>query len=534
MADMFSQVAQIDAPRNIFDEPYNFKCTLNQGDLIPVFWGEVVPGDTYKLNSTFFGRLATPFVPVLDNIYLDYHLFYVPFRILWDNYRKFTGEKVNPDDNTEYIMPYMTSGSNGFAYDSLFDYLGMPVEIPNMRIDSGVMYCRAYNAVFNQWYRCEYLQDSVVERKTDSGDLIDDFNILKRNKSSDYITNCLPTPQRGPSVTVPLGNSAPVVGNGMALGLIDGNTTQGLIWNSTTALNAYPSAYGVQHGSSVSSSGVTHPSNLTAMAVTDDPDKSGLIADLSSISSITINALRTLVTTQQYYELLNRYGTRYREQQYALFGVTVNDLSYIPEYLGGSSCMINISPVPQTSSSDTVTPQGNLSAYATIQSTGNGFVRSFQEAGVVLGIASVRTDLNYQQNLDRHFSRSTYEDFLKPIFANIGDQPVYNKELVALGTARDNEVFGYNERYADYRSRLNIITGRFRSQHPQSLDIWHLAEYFDPENPPTLSSDFIQVPDTIRRVTAVQNEPELLLDVHHDLTVIRELPLYGIPGLKRL
>lgn len=533
MVNQFSAVAKIEQPRNIFKEDWNWKGTINESYLYPVFWDEVVPGDTLKLNTTFFGRLSTPFVPVLDNIYMDYHLFYVPFRILWDNYKKFTGEKVNPSDNTQYIMPYMTSDStNGFAIQSLYDYFGMPTAIPSMRIDSGLMYLRAYNMIWNEWYRCEYLQNSVTVNTADTGDLQTDFNLLKRGKRGDYFTTCLPSPQRGPSVSVPLGTSAPVIGNGMTLGLTDGTKLSGALHYTYFTDNV--ASYGSNVGTNVGAPSQSLTNGYT-IGVTTDPDKSGLIADLSSVSSITVNALRNVVTLQQYYELLNRYGTRYREQNYALFGVTIPDyVAYIPEYLGGSTSMINISPIPQTSSSDNTSPQGNLAAYATIASTGNGFVRSFHEAGVVIGLVSIRADLNYQQGLDRRFSRSTYEDFMKPIFAHTGDQPVYNKELIALGTSRDNEVFGFQERYADYRTRMNVITGKFRSSDPQSLDIWHLAQYFDPQNPPTLSSDFIEENPPIDRIVSVQNEPHFLLDVHHDYTVIRELPLYGIPGLTRL
>lgn len=534
MVEQFSAVAKIEQPRNVFKEDWNWKGTFNEGLLIPVFWDEVVPGDTLKLNSTFFGRLSTPFVPVLDNIYLDYHLFYVPFRILWDNYKLFTGEKVNPDDQNSYIMPNLTSNnSTGFAIQSLYDYFGMPTGITNLRIDSGLMYLRAYNFIWNEWYRCEYLQNSVTVNTADSGDLETDYTLLPRGKRGDYITTCLPTPQRGPQVSIGLGTSAPVIGNGMAVGLTNGTDNYGLGFSTNYGNWSYINGYGGNVGDTTTTGST--PGQHKLLGVVEDPDKSGLIADLSSVSSVTINALRTLVATQQYYELLNRYGNRYREQQYALFGVTIPDyISYIPEYLGGSTSMINISPIPQTSSSDNTTPQGNLAAYATIQSTGNGFVRSFHEAGVVIGLASIRADLNYQQFLDRRFSRSTYEDFMKPIFANIGDQPVYNKEVIALGTSRDDEVFGYQERYADYRTRMNVITGKFRSTDPQSLDIWHLAQEFDPNNPPTLSADFIKEQPPIDRIVAVQNEPHFLMDVHHDYTVIRELPLYGIPGITRL
>ena len=277
--DMFSAVAEINVPRNIFEQDWNWKGTINESYLYPVFWDEVVPGDTLKLNSTFFGRLSTPFVPVLDNIYLDYHLFYVPFRILWDNYKKFCGEKVNPSDSTQYVMPTLTSDSTtGFPIGSLYDYFGMPTAIPSMTINSGVMYLRAYNFIWNEWYRCEYLQNSVTVTTADSGDLQTDFNLLKRGKRGDYFTTCLPQPSLQ-NVTVPLGTTAPVVGNGTVLGLQSSVGNYGLYAQSAAAstygsLTNSSGLYGQPVGTAFSG---TRGGDVS-LGVTTDPDKSGLVA----------------------------------------------------------------------------------------------------------------------------------------------------------------------------------------------------------------------------------------------------------------
>lgn len=532
LVNQFAQIPDVNVSRNEFIRNFNYKTALDGGYLYPVFWDEVVPGDTKKLNTTFFGRLSTPFVPVMDNIYLDYHLFFVPNRLLWNNWQKFMGERINPDDSIDYLVPKITSGETGFSRYGLIDYLGgTPVGVANLTASSLVFYLRAYNLIWNEWYRCEYLQDSVTVPLDDGPDDEAYYNLLKRGKRGDYYTTCLPQPQKGPGVELPLGTTAPVVGNGMTLGLTNNTVNFGLASGvGNNSMYAYSNLYGEDIGSSA---GLGISSDGKSFGVTSDPQMSGLVADLSSATSATINSLRQAIAVQQFLERDMRSGTRYVELLYSHYGVVCPDYRLQrPEYLGGSTSMLNISPIAQTSSSDSVSPQGNLSAYATFASSNQGFVRSFTEHGVILGLVSIRTDLNYQQGLDRHFSRNTRYDYLFPTFAHLGEQAVLNKEIYAQGTDEDDEPFGYQERYAEYRFKNSYITGKMRSDDPQSLDIWHLAQNF--ESLPTLSSDFIEENPPFDRIIAVQDEPQFLLDVHHELTDIRELPLYAIPGLERI
>ncbi len=527
MVNQFSQVPTVDIPRNAFVRNHTWKGSIDSGYLYPVFFDEVLPGDTKQLNTTFFGRLSTPFVPVMDNIYLDYHLFFVPNRLLWDNWQKFMGERKNPNDSIDFIVPVVNSGVDGFERQSLFDYLSIPPAIKNLSICA--FYPRAYNLIWNEWYRDENLQDCVELPTSDGPDDKHLYPLLKRGKRQDYFTSCLPQPQKGPGVELPLGSTAPVIGNHMAIGVTDGAILGGLYIASDGNVGMRTGSYGTNIG--VTSSGnVTSNKNI---GLTTDPAKSGLIADLSQATAVTINSMRQAIALQQFLEQDMRGGTRYVELILSHFGVRCPDYRLQrPEYLGGSSTRINISPVAQTSSTDTTSPQGNLSAIGTLASSNSGFTHSFTEHGVILGLVSVRCDLNYQQGVDRHFLRKTRYDYFFPTLAHLGEQSVYNIEIFAQGNEQDQEIFGYNERYAEYRYKNSYITGKFRSSDPQSLDIWHLAQNF--ENLPTLSSDFIEENPPLKRILAVQDEPEILLDCYHDFTDIRPIPQYGIPGLRRV
>lgn len=534
MVNQFSQVPVANFPRNVFERNHTWKGTINGGYLYPVFFEEVLPGDTKKLNTTFFGRLATPIVPVLDNIWLNYQLYFVPNRLTWDNWQKFMGERKNPDDSIDFTVPTITAGSSGYQRLGLLDYFSVPPAVANLKASSLTFYLRAYNLIWNEWYRDENLQDSVNVPTGDGPDTESMYTLLKRGKRGDYFTTCLPSPQKGPGVELPLGESCPVIGNGMTLGLTDGSKNAGLYaasGNSANFLTSTISLYGTETGTAPD--GTSRFNQNKSLGVTSDPTKSGIIADLSSATSITINSMRQAIALQQFLEQDSRGGTRYVELILSHYGVRCPDYRLQrPEYLGGSTTRINVSPIAQTSSTDTTTPQGNLAAIGTVGSTGSGFTHSFTEHGVILGLVCVYTDLTYQYGLDRHFSRNTRYDYFFPTLAHLGDQAVYNKEIYAQGTAADDEIFGYNERYAEYRYRNSYITSEFRSSYPQSLDIWHFAQAYD--SLPTLSSDFIEENPPLERANAVQTEPQLLLDVYHDFTDIKEVPLYGVPGLRRI
>lgn len=518
MINKFQDVPDIDVPRSKFDRSCGYKTTLNSGYLYPVFYDEVLPGDTKRLNTTFFGRLATPLTPFMDNVFLDYHLWFVPSRLLWNNWQKFMGEQINKDDSIDYLLPECKAPSGGFPRYGLADYLGIPPAIENLSMDA--RYLRAYNLIWNEWYRSEQLQDSVEVPLDDGPDDYSKYNLLKRGKRFDYFTSCLPSPQKGPGVELPLGTVASVRN-----AEYDASKAFSPIWRNSNGAMPSNTLSTVSDGSTYFRSLTNGPTNGQAFL--------NLEVDLSSATAATINTLRQAIAKQQFLERDARYGTRYIELIYSHFGVHSPDARLQrPEYLGGGITRLNINQIAQTSETTETSPQGNLTAYGTLASTGNGFTRSFTEHGVILGLVSIRADLNYQQGIDRTFSRKSRYDFYWPSFAHLGEQAVLNKEIYAQGTDVDENVFGYNERYAEYRYKPSLITGKFRSSDPQTLDSWHLAQNFG--NLPTLSSQFIEENPPIKRVIAVQDEPEFLLDCYHDFEDIREIPVYGVPGLMRL
>ena len=518
MINKFQDVPDIDVPRSKFDRSCGYKTTLSAGYLYPVFYDEVLPGDTKRLNTTFFGRLATPLTPFMDNVFLDYHLWFVPSRLLWNNWQKFMGEQINKDDSIDFLLPVCKAPEGGFPRYGLADYLGIPPAIANLSIDA--RYLRAYNLIWNEWYRSEQLQDSVDVPLDDGPDDYSKYNLLKRGKRFDYFTSCLPSPQKGPGVELPLGTTAPVRN-----ATYDASKSFSPIWRNGSGLMPSNTLSTVSDGSTYFRPLTNGSTNGQAFL--------NLEVDLSSATAATINTLRQAIAKQQFLERDARYGTRYIELIYSHFGVHSPDARLQrPEYLGGGTTRLNINQIAQTSETTETSPQGNLTAYGTLASTGNGFTRSFTEHGVILGLVSIRADLNYQQGIDRTFSRKSRYDFYWPSFAHLGEQAVLNKEIYAQGTDADEDIFGYNERYAEYRYKPSLITGKFRSSDPQTLDSWHLAQNFS--NLPTLSSQFIEENPPIKRVIAVQDEPEFLLDCYHDFEDIREIPVYGVPGLMRL
>lgn len=528
----FAQIPRVNMARSKFDRSFTVKDTMNFDYLVPIFVDEVLPGDTINLNVKSFHRLAPQVVPLMDNMYLDYFFFFVPNRLVWNNWEKFNGAQDEPDDSTDFLVPTLkTTAVTGEAVGSLSDKFGIPTGVPDLEVNA--LPYRAYYLIWNEWFRDQNLQNKLPVQKGDSGDVISDYVLLKRAKKHDYFTSALPWPQKGDSIQLPLGAKAPVYGETLT-------TLSGIgqhAWQAVDNANREAAPLNIDSVGSVTYLGTT-PKHSMALGAKEDYSYENALrppyADLSEATAATINQFRQAIMMQSLLELDARGGTRYVEILRAHFNVVSPDFRLQrPEFLSGGTTYISQHVVAQTSeTTEDGTPQGNLAAFSTAVNSSNhiGFTKSFVEHGYVIGLVQARADVTYQQGLNKMWTRQTRWDFFWPKLQELGEQAILNKEIYAQGTSDDDDVFGYQERYAEYRYKPSEIRGQFRSTYSETLDVWHLAEEFD--SLPALNSTFIQSVTPIERSLVVPDPtyPALLADYWFQYKHARPMMTYGVPA----
>lgn len=558
----FNQIPEMKASRTRFNRDQTILTTFDSGKLIPFYVDEVLPGDTFNIDTTAIIRMTTPKYPVMDDAFIDFYYFYCPNRILWDNFKQFMGEVESTPwmPTTDYKVPQIIiKGTNNLPkpYEkTILDYMGVPTKIKKeFRINA--LPIRAYTMIWNEFFRDENVDNAAV-LKTTSEDVeyaaggaggseegITLEEILKNaykggfclpvNKFHDYFTSCLPYPQRGPEVTMPMTGNAPIrLGNPSGEyqnfpGIVE------MVLGVTSASNKPGS---LTYADATGAPGEKKAMIFTGVENTTSESGTGgwMYADLASVTATTINDLRKAVAVQQYYEALARGGSRYREQVQALWDVTISDKTVqVPEYLGGGRYHVNINQIVQTSGQQTNadTPIGETGAMSVTPINESSFTKSFEEHGFVIGVCCVRHNHSYQQGLERFWSRTDRLDYYVPQFANLGEQPVKKKEIVLTGNTTDEETFGYQEAWADYRMKPNRVSGRMRSNATGTLDFWHYADNYS--TVPTLSQEWMaEGKEEIARTLIVQDEPQFFGAIRVANKTVRRMPLYSVPGLYKL
>lgn len=537
----YSQLPHANVPRARFKRDYSLLTTMNEGDLIPIYCDEVLPADTAKIDLNALMRMSTPLYPVMDNCYCDFYFFFVPSRLLWEHFENLMGQNDSTfwAEKVEYTTPKTTAPTGGWNVGTLADYFGIPTGVEKLQVNS--LPFRAYVKIWNEWFRDENLQQPVTMSKTDAttagsntGTELTDAEAggqpLKVCKYKDYFTSCLPSPQKGEAVTLPMTGGVPIGFYNPSTGDVTTKTDKMKNIAAEAGLDGNPffAAYWHMGIGPYADKGLalTNSSSSTVSGV-------NLGADLSNATAATINELRQAIAVQHILERDARTGTRYKEILQGAWGVTSPDARLDrSEYIGGYRLPININQVIQTSSTDSTSPQGNTAAFSMTTMSRNMATYSATEHGFIIGLAAVRIDHSYQQGLSRMWTRSTRFSYYDPMLANLGEQAVLNQEIYAQGNAQDEEVFGYQEAWADYRYRTNMITGEMRSTYAQTLDAWHYADKYT--KLPTLSSDWIKEgTENIDRTIAVQSDKsrQFICNFYFDQTWTRAMPIYSIPGL---
>lgn len=537
----------LDMPRSKFDRSCQHKTTMNTGDLIPIFVDEVLPGDTMTMDIASAIRMSTPIYPVMDNAYIDIYFFAVPNRLVWEHWREFCGENrtTHWEQETEYEIPQIKSPTTtGWTKGTIADYMGIPTKIAGLSINA--LPFRAYCLIWNEWFRDENLKnpcminlDETTQTGVNTGNYVTDTQLgglpCKVAKYHDYFTSALPEPQKGPPVLLPLGESAPVwagpkdanIGKIPQINNITMHTTGNIPINGSYQIHIKGETPVTQIGN------ITLGEKTPAESQDISLYPTNLIADMTQATAATINQLRQAFAVQRMYEKDARGGTRYIEVIKTHFGVTSPDSrQQRPEYMGGMRVPINMDQVLQTSSTDTVSPQGNTAAYSLTNFRKSLFTKSFTEHEIIIGLACIRTENTYQQGIERMWSRKTRFDYYWPSLANIGEQAILNKEIYAQGTAADEEAFGYQEAWADYRYKPSRVSAAMRSNYEQSLDAWHYADYY--ESQPILGTTWIdESRENVNRTIAVQDqlEDQFICDFYFKMEMARPMPVYSIPGL---